>query len=67
MPTVQGSPVQVVQPQLPRNAFGTVDQIIAWLERNRPVFESLDKYQVQISASGRSVKFQTTQFGEVAS
>lgn len=54
-----------MQPQRPANEFGTVDLIIAWLERNRATFEMLDKYQVQISASGRSVKFQTTQFGEV--
>ena len=44
--------------------FSSVDRIIAWLERNREVFESLDKYQITLSAAGRSVKFQTTQYGE---
>lgn len=65
MPTVPASHIEVFQPQNSANEFGTVDKIIAWLERNRATFENLDKYQVQISASGRSVKFQTTQYGEV--
>ena len=63
MPTVQGN-VQSVQAQGQEPGFSSVDRIIAWLERDREVFESLDKYQTTLSAAGRSVKFQTTQYGE---